>query len=401
MKMEIRYFDHAATTRLHPEVLQSMLPYLNENYGNASSIYAIGQYAKKAVEDAREKVAKAIGAEPMEIYFTGCGSESDNTALKGIAEAHKDKGNHIITSKIEHPAILETCKTLEKQGFEVTYLDVDDEGIIDLEQLENAITDRTILISIMFANNEIGTIQPIPEIGEIANKHKVLFHTDAVQAVGNIAIDVKAMHIDLLSLSAHKFYGPKGVGALYVKKGVKFHKFMDGGHQERNKRAGTENVPGIVGLGKAIEMAYENLEQNNQHLLALRDYYITKVQEKIPYVKLNGHPTKRLPGNANISFRFIEGESLLLNLDLKGICASSGSACTSGSLDPSHVLLAIGLSHEIAHGSLRISFGIDNTKEEVEYLIDALVDIVHTIREMSPLYEDFIEGRYNIEEKGR
>ncbi len=394
--MKIKYFDHAATTKLNEDVLKEMLPYLTEEYGNPSSIYSLGRSNKKAIEDAREKVAKVFNADAKEIYFTGSGSESDNTAIKGVAYANRKKGNHIITTKIEHPAVLDTCKSLEKDGFEVTYLNVDSEGLVDLEELKNAITDKTILITIMFANNEIGTIQPIEEIGKIAKQHKIYFHTDAVQAVGNIDIDVNKLNIDLLSLSAHKFYGPKGVGALYVRKTVRFNKFIDGGHQERNKRAGTENVAGIVGLSKAIEMACEKLEENNRHLKELRDLYISEIEAKIPYVKLNGHREKRLPGNANISFKFIEGESLLLNLDIKGICASSGSACTSGSLDPSHVLLAIGLIHEVAHGSLRVTFGIENTKEDVIELISELEEIVNRLREMSPLYEDFVDGTYTM-----
>ncbi|MBE5812216.1 MAG: cysteine desulfurase NifS [Clostridiales bacterium] len=386
------YVDNAATTKVDEEVLEEMIPFFSENYGNPSSIYGLGKTTKKAIDKAREQVAKAINAKPAEIYFTGCGSESDNTALKGVAYANKAKGNHIITSKIEHPAILDTCKALEKQGFEVTYLNVDENGLISLEELEKAITDKTILISIMFANNEIGTIEPIKEIGAIAKKHNVVFHTDAVQAVGNIKIDVDELNIDLLSMSGHKFHGPKGIGALYVRTGVRFDKFMNGGHQERNKRAGTENVAGIVGMGKAIELAYQNIDEKIKHKEELREYYFEQVTEKIPYIKINGDRVKRLPGNTNISFRFIEGEGLLLNLDLKGICASSGSACTSGSLDPSHVLLAIGLPHEIAHGSLRVSFSKYNTKEEVDTIVNSLVDIVGRLREMSPLYEDFIEG---------
>lgn len=385
------YFDNAATTKTDEEVLKVMLPYFSENYGNPSSIYKIGRENRKAVEEAREKIAKAINAENNEIYFTAGGSESDNTAIRGIAYAYKQKGNHIITSKIEHPAVLETCKLLEKEGFEVTYIGVDEKGIINIDELKNAIKETTILITIMFANNEIGTIEPIKEIGEIAKEHNIVFHTDAVQAVGSVEIDVKEMNIDSLSLSGHKLYGPKGIGALYVKKGVRFQKLINGGHQERNKRAGTENVPGIVGLGKAIELAYSNLKQHNKKIKELRDYYVQEVQKRIPYIKINGDMENRLPGNSNISFRFIEGEGLLLNLDLKGICASSGSACTSGSLDPSHVLLAIGLPHEIAHGSLRVTIGKYNTKEEVDYLIENLVEIVSRLRNMSPLYEDFIE----------
>ena len=389
--MENIYFDNAATTKLDEEVLQEMIPYLKENYGNASSIYKLGRESRKAVEDSREKIAKILNCKPNEIYFTAGGSESDNTAIKGIARANKSNGNHIITSKIEHPAVLETCKQLEKEGFEISYISVDENGIINLEELKKAIKPATVLITIMFANNEIGTIQPIEEIGEIAKENNIYFHTDAVQAVGSVKIDVKKLNIDSLSLSGHKFYGPKGIGALYVRTGVKFEKFVDGGHQERNKRAGTENVAGIVGIGKAIELAYNNLDEHNNKIKELRDYYVEQVKEKIPYIKINGDMEKRLPGNSNISFRFIEGEGLLLNLDLKGICASSGSACTSGSLDPSHVLLAIGLPHEIAHGSLRITIGKYNTKEEIDYLVKNLVEIVNRLREMSPLWEEFIE----------
>lgn len=385
---KIRYFDHAATTATKEEVLKEMLPYFTLNYGNASSIYSIGRRSKKAVEESRHKVANAIEAEAKEIYFTSCGSESDNLAIKGVAFANKERGNHIITTKIEHPAVLHTCQHLEREGFRVTYLNVDSEGLINLKELEEAITPQTILISIMFANNEIGTIQPIKEIGEIAKKHNIYFHTDAVQAIGNVRINVNELNIDLLSMSAHKFYGPKGMGALYVRTGVKFEKIQDGGHQERNMRAGTENVAGIVGIGKAIELAYENFDEYNKKLTDLRDYYFSQVEEKIPDIKINGHRTKRLPGNANISFKFIEGESLLLYLDARGICASSGSACTSGSLDPSHVLLAIGLPHEIAHGSLRVTFGDDNSKEDVDFLVDTLVEIVAKLRQMSPLYEE-------------
>ena len=386
------YFDNAATTRTDDEVLKEMLPYFSQSYGNPSSIYKIGRENRKAVEEAREKVAKAINAEPNEIYFTAGGSESDNTAIRGIAYAYKQRGNHIITSKIEHPAVLETCKQLEKEGFEVSYIGVDEKGIVNLEELKNSIKETTTLITIMFANNEIGTIEPIKKIGKIAKENNIIFHTDAVQAVGSVKIDVKEMNIDSLSLSGHKFYGPKGIGALYVKKSVRFQKFVNGGHQEKNKRAGTENVPGIVGLGKAIEVAYSNLEEHNKKIKELRDYYVEEVKKRIPYIKINGDMENRLPGNSNISFRFIEGEGLLLNLDLKGICASSGSACTSGSLDPSHVLLAIGLPHEIAHGSLRITIGKYNTKEEVDYLLNNLEEIVSRLRNMSPLWEEFIEG---------
>ena len=386
------YFDNAATTKLDGDVLNDMMPYLTDNYGYASSIYKLGKTSRKAVEEAREKVANILNCKPNEIYFTAGGSESDNTAIKGIARANKSKGNHIITSKIEHPAVLDSCHDLEKEGFEVSYISVDENGTIDLEELKKEIKPTTILISVMTANNEIGTIQPIKEIGQIAHEHNIYFHTDAVQAIGNIKIDVNEMNIDSLSLSGHKFYGPKGIGALYVKNGVSFNKYISGGHQERNKRAGTENVAGIVGLAGAMERAYKELEEHNKKISELRDYYESSILEKIPYVKVNGNVKNRLPGNSNISFRYIEGEGLLLNLDLKGICASSGSACTSGSLDPSHVLLAIGLPHEIAHGSLRISIGKYNTKEEIDYLIDSLVEIVSKLRNMSPLWEEFMEG---------
>ncbi|NLY78167.1 MAG: cysteine desulfurase NifS [Tissierellia bacterium] len=381
------YMDNAATTRVKKEVLEEMLPYFSENYGNPSSVYTLGSKSKNAVEIARERVAKAINAKPSEIFFTAGGSEADNWAIKGVAFANRNKGNHIITSKIEHHAVLHTCEYLEKQGFRVTYLDVDEYGIVDLEQLKESITDETILITIMFANNEIGTIQPIKEIGEIAKSHGIYFHTDAVQAVGHINIDVDDLNIDLLSMAAHKFYGPKGVGALYVRKGVKLDSLIAGGGQERSRRAGTENVPGIVGMGKAIELAYEHLEESNKKLIELRDRLINKVFENIDHVRLNGHPTQRLPGNVNLCFEFIEGESMLLSLDMEGIAASSGSACTSGSLEPSHVLLAIGLPHEIAHGSLRLSLGDFNTEEEVDYVVEKLTEIVSRLRAMSPLYE--------------
>lgn len=381
------YMDNAATTRVKQEVLEEMLPYFTENYGNPSSIYTLGSKSKNAIEIARERVAKAINADPKEIFFTAGGSEADNWAIKGVAFANRNRGNHIITSKIEHHAVLHTCEYLEKQGFKVTYLDVDEYGVVDLDQLKNSITEDTILITIMFANNEIGTIQPIKEIGQIAKEHGIYFHTDAVQAVGHVKIDVDELNIDLLSMAAHKFYGPKGVGALYVRKGVKIDPLIAGGGQERNRRAGTENVPGIVGMGKAIELAYEHLEENNERLIRLRDKLIKKVFENIDHVRLNGHPTNRLPGNVNLCFEFIEGESMLLSLDMEGIAASSGSACTSGSLDPSHVLLAIGLPHEIAHGSLRLSLGDFNTEEEVDYVVEKLTEIVARLRAMSPLYE--------------
>lgn len=389
----IKYFDHAATTALDEEVLKEMLQYLSVEYGNPSSIYSIGRKAKRAIEEARNRVAFAINCDAKEIYFTGCGSESDNIALKGIAYANREKGNHIITSKIEHPAILNTCRTLEKEGFNVTYLDVDEDGLINIEDLKSNITNKTILISIMFANNEIGTIQPIEEIGKIAKERSILFHTDSVQAVGNVKIDVRKMNIDLLSMSAHKFYGPKGVGALYIKSGVKCNKLQDGGHQEKDMRAGTENVAGIVGLGKAIQIAYCNLDEYNNKLKSLRDYYETQVNENIPYIKFNGHRTKRLPGNSNISFKFIDGEALLLNLDMNGICASTGSACSSGSTNPSHVLLSIGLPDSTARGSLRVTFGKENTKEDVDYLVESLIKIVDNLRNMSPEYLEFIKER--------
>lgn len=389
--MKTVYFDNAATTKLDEKVLESMMPYFGENYGNASSIYKLARDARKAVEESREKIAKIINCKPSEIYFTAGGSESDNTAIKGIARNYKNKGNHIITSKIEHPAVLDSCKELENEGFEVSYISVDENGIINLEELKRAIRPTTILITVMFANNEIGTIEPIKEIGEIAKENNIYFHTDAVQAMGSLKIDVKELNIDSLSMSSHKFYGPKGVGALYVRDGVGFKKYISGGHQEKNKRAGTENVPGIVGMASALELAYSEVDEHNAKIKELRDYYEKEIEEKIPYIKMNGDREKRLPGNSNISFRFIEGEGLLLNLDLKGICASSGSACTSGSLDPSHVLLAIGLPHEIAHGSLRISIGKYNTKKEVDYLIEQLVEIVNRLREMSPLWEKFVE----------
>ena len=372
----IKYLDHAATTGVKKEVLKEMLPYFNIEYGNPSSIYGIGRSVKRAIEGAREKVAKAINAKPNEIYFTGCGSESDNLAIKGIAYALKEKGNHIITSRIEHHAVLNSCKSLERDGFKVTYLNVDKDGLINLQELKETITDKTILITIMTANNEIGTIEPIEEIGKIAKKNNVYFHTDSVQAIGNIKIDVQKMNIDSLSMSAHKFYGPKGVGALYVKEGVPFIKLQDGGHQEKNKRAGTENTAGIIGLGKAIELAYKNIDEYNDKLQKLRDYYISEVEKKIPGTILNGHRTKRLPGNANISFKGVNGGDLLLKLDEKGICASTGSACNTGSTEPSHVLVSIGLKPEYLQGSLRTTFGYENTKEDIDYLLSSLKEII-------------------------
>lgn len=380
---KIRYFDHSATTPVNPVVLKEMMPYFSLEYGNPSSMYTLGRNAKKAKEEARQKVARAINCNPNEIYFTACGSESDNLAIKGIAYANRYKGNHIITSRIEHPAVLNTCKTLEKEGFLVTYLNVDERGFINLEELRNSITNSTILITIMFANNEIGTIEPISQIGEIARMYNVIFHTDAVQAVGNIKIDVRQMNIDSLSMSAHKFYGPKGVGALYVKSNVNFKKIQDGGHQEKDKRAGTENVAGIVGLGRAIELANNNLFSYNRKLSFLRDYCITQIKNKIPDVKINGDMVKRLAGNVNISFNGIDGQDLLLKLDEKGICASSGSACSSGSKSASHVLTAIGLTENLSRSTLRITFGNENTKEDVDYLIEFLVESVKTLKRIS------------------
>lgn len=383
----IIYFDHAATTKVKEAVLKEMLPFFNVEYGNPSSMYSIGRRAKKAIEEAREKVAKGINANPKEIFFTGCGSESDNIAIKGIMYANKEKGDHIITTKIEHPAVINTCKALEKEGFNVTYLNVNSDGLIDLEELKSSITDKTILISVIFANNEIGTIQPIEEIGKIANERNIYFHTDSVQAIGNCRIDVKSMNIDLLSMSAHKFYGPKGVGAIYIKEGVNCYKLQDGGHQEKDRRAGTENVAGIVGIGKAIELADENLDRYNKKLIELREYIISKIEEKIPNVKINGHREKRLPGNINISFNYIRGEDLLLNLDGKGICVSTGSACSSGTTSPSHVLLAIGLTKDMLDGAIRITIGEENTKEDADFLIDCLVNIVERLRNRNPEYK--------------
>ncbi len=384
------YLDNAATTRTAPEVVEAMLPYFTENYGNPSSVYRFAAKNKCGVDRQREAIAEILGANANEIYFTAGGSESDNWAVKAAAEAYQEKGNHIITTKIEHHAILHTAEYLEKQGYDVTYLDVDEDGLVDTDELEKAIRPETILISVMFANNEIGTVQPIKEIGRIAKEHGILFHTDAVQAFGQIPIQVDGLGIDMLSASGHKLNGPKGIGFLYIRKGVKIRSFIHGGAQERRRRAGTENVPGIIGLGTAAKRAARTMEERAERESALRDYLISRVMAEIPHTKLNGHATKRLPNNANFSFRFVEGESLLLNLDMKGICASSGSACTSGSLDPSHVLLAIGLPHEIAHGSLRLTLGEDTVKEEIDYVVDALKEIVKRLREMSPLYEDFI-----------
>ncbi len=387
---KIVYMDNSATTPTKSEVLEEMKPYFTEKYGNPSSIYSLARETKAAIEKSREKVAKVLGANPDEIYFTAGGSESDNWTLKGIAYANQNKGNHIITTKIEHHAVLHACEYLEKHGFEVTYLPVDEYGLINLDDFKKAITDKTILVSVMFANNEIGTIEPIAEVGKICKDKGIYFHTDAVQAVGNVPINVKKMNIDLLSLSAHKFYGPKGVGALYIKKGVKINPLIHGGGQEGGRRAGTENVPGIVGLGKAIELAGESMDSHIERLTKLRDKLIGGIM-KIPYSKLNGHPVKRLPGNVNVCFRFIEGESMLLLLDGMGVCGSSGSACSSGSLDPSHVLLAIGLPPEIAHGSLRLTLGDFTTEEDVDYVLGLLPKFVKRLRDMSPLYEEFIK----------
>lgn len=388
---KIIYLDNAATTRTAPEVVDAMLPYFTENYGNPSSIYGFASANKEVIARQRETIADVLGAKANEIYFTAGGTESDNWALTATAEAYGAKGKHIITSRIEHHAVLHTCAYLEKRGYEVTYLDVDENGLVDPRKVEEAIRPDTILISIMAANNEIGTIQPIREIGEIAHAHGVLFHTDAVQAFAQIPINVDECHIDMLSASGHKLNGPKGIGFLYIRKGVKIRSFIHGGAQERKRRAGTENVPGIAGLGKAVELAAATMEERAAKETELRDYAISRIEKEIPYCRLNGDRVKRLPNNINFSFRFIEGESMLIKLDFKGICASSGSACTSGSLDPSHVLLAIGLPHEIAHGSLRMTLGADTTKEDIDYTVDCLKEIVEEIRSMSPLYEDFMK----------
>lgn len=392
MDKKIIYLDHAATTATRPEVVEAMLPYFTENYGNPSTVYDLGAKNKTVVTESRETIAKALGTEAANIYFTAGGSESDNWALVATAEAYKNKGNHIITSKIEHHAILHTCEYLEKErGYEVTYVDVDENGVIKLDELKKAIRPTTILISVMFANNEIGTIQPIKEIGAIAHEHGILFHTDAVQAFGQLPINVDELNIDMLSASGHKLNGPKGIGFLYIRKGVKIRSFIHGGAQERKRRAGTENVPGIVGLGKAVEIAVATMDERIKKETELRDHLIDRILAEIPYTRLNGDRDCRLPNNANFSFQFIEGESLLIMLDMAGICGSSGSACTSGSLDPSHVLLAIGLPHEIAHGSLRLTLGEDNTMEEMDYVVDKIKGIVERLRSMSPLYEDFVK----------
>ena len=389
------YLDNAATTKTAPEVVDAMLPYFSEYYGNASTIYSLGAESKKAMDHARQTIADSLGAKPEEIYFTAGGSESDNWALKATAEAYASKGKHIITTKIEHHAILHTCEYLEKRGFEITYLNVDRDGLISLDELKAAIRPDTILISVMFANNEIGTIEPIAEIGEIAKEHGVLFHTDAVQAYAQVPINVDEMHIDMLSASGHKLNGPKGIGFLYIRKGVKIRSFVHGGAQERSRRAGTENIPGIVGLGAAVERAMRIMDSKTQREIELRDYLIGRLENEIPHCWLNGHRTKRLPNNINFSFLFIEGESMLIMLDMKGICASSGSACTSGSLDPSHVLLAIGLKHEEAHGSLRLTLSEDSTKEEMDIVAEEVKTIVQRLRDMSPLYEDFLKSQKN------
>jgi cysteine desulfurase len=392
------YMDHSATTYTRKEVLEAMIPYFTEHFGNPSSIYGIAHDSKKAIDIARVQTAKALAADPDEIYFTSGGSESDNWAIKGIALANRKRGNHIITTQIEHHAVLHTCQFLENEGFDVTYLPVDQYGLVNPVDLEKAITEKTILISIMYANNEIGTIEPIVELGAIARKHKVYFHTDAVQVIGSIPIDVKAQNIDLLSLSAHKFYGPKGTGALYIKKGVRIENLIHGGGQERRRRAGTENIAGIVGLGKAIEMATADIPEHSARIRAMRDRLIKGVLEKIPNTRLNGHPEKRLPGNFNVSFEFIEGESMLLWVDDEGICASTGSACTSGSLEPSHVLLATGLPVEISHGSLRLSLGDANTEKDVDFVLEVLPRVVKKLRDMSPLYQKSgKEGGCNVQ----
>lgn len=385
------YFDHAATTPVKDEVLKAMLPYFTDNYGNASTVYQLGQKSRAALDDARARVAAVLNCKPNEIFFTGSGSEADNWAIKGAAHANKAKGNHIITSAIEHHAVLHTCKALEKEGFEVTYLPVDEYGRVSVEDVKNAVKDTTVLITIMFANNEIGTIEPIKEIAEIAKEHKILFHTDAVQAVGAVPIDLRELNVDMLSMSAHKFNGPKGVGALYVRQGVRIENLIEGGAQERGKRAGTENLPGIIGLATALELAVKSIDEKDKKISAMRDYIIEKIEAAIPYCRLNGHREYRLPGNVNFSFEYIEGESMLLWLDINNIAASSGSACTSGSLDPSHVLLAIGLDHATAHGSLRVTIGEENTYEEADFLIKTLTETVDKLRKMSPLFEG-VEG---------
>ena len=389
--MKTIYLDNAATTRTSPAVVEAMLPYFSEHYGNPSAIYGLGQENKNAISEARGKIAAVLGAQDREIYFTAGGSEADNWALKAACEAYGAKGKHIITTRIEHHAILHTCEYLEQRGFDVTYVDVDEYGVVKMDELRAAIRPDTILISVMFANNEIGTLQPVGEIGALARERGILFHTDAVQAFGQVPIDVDALHIDMLSASGHKFHGPKGIGFLYIRQGVKIRSFLHGGAQERKRRAGTENVPGIIGMAKAAEIARETMAERAAQERALRDHLIRRVLEEIPYSRLNGHPSDRLPNNASFCFRFIEGESLLILLEQHGICGSSGSACTSGSLDPSHVLLAIGLPHEIAHGSLRLTLSEETTREEIDTTVDALKEIVARLRSMSPLYEDFVK----------
>ena len=387
---KIIYLDNAATTKTDARVVEEMLPYFTAYYGNPSSVYEMSAPCKKAIADARACIAEAMGAKANELYFTGGGTESDNWAIKATAEAYREKGNHIITSKIEHHAVLHSCEYLENRGFEVTYLDVDECGVVKLEELKKAIRPTTILITIMFANNEIGTIQPIKEIGAIAKANGILFHTDAVQAFGHVPINVDEYHIDMLSASGHKLNGPKGIGCLYIRTGIKTRSFMHGGAQERKRRGGTENVPGIIGFGKAVRLAFENLQQRAEKERALRDYLMKRVLAEVPFTRVNGHRINRLNNNANFAFQFIEGESLLIMLDMEGICGSSGSACTSGSLDPSHVLLAIGLPHEIAHGSLRLTLSEENTREEIDYVVEKIKSIVQRLRDMSPLYEDYI-----------
>ncbi len=387
------YLDHAATTPMHPEVIDAMTEVMKNIYGNASSVYHVGQDAKTMLEEARNSVAKSLNCLPVEVYFTGCGSEADNWAIKGYAMANRQKGNHIITTKIEHHAVLHPCEYLEKNGFEVTYLPVDETGLVSLEDVKNAIKDTTILISVMYANNEVGTIEPIAEIAKIAKEQGICMHTDAVQAVGAEAIDFQALGVDMLSLSAHKFGGPKGVGALIIRKGVRMIPFMHGGAQERSKRAGTENLAGIVGLAKALEISVATLPEKQAKIKEMRDYLISEIEANIPYIRFNGHKERRLANNVNFCFRYIEGESLLLMLDINGICASSGSACTSGSLDPSHVLLALGLPHEIAHGSLRLTLSANTTKEELDYTVSKLKEIVHRLRLMSPIYDMSLEEK--------
>jgi len=391
--MERIYLDHNATTPVHPEVLEAMLPYYRDKFGNASSVHSYGREAREAIDEAREQVAELIGADPREIVFTSGGTESDNFAIKGVAFLNKDKGNHIITSAIEHHAVLNTCKYLERKGFEVTYLRVDEYGVVDLNQLVDSITDRTVLITIMHANNEIGTIQPLEEIGRIAKERGIPLHTDAVQTVGKIPLSVDELQVDLLSLSGHKIYGPKGVGALYVRRGMRLEKLIHGGHHERNRRAGTENVPGIVGLGKAAQLALKNMDREREHLWKLSERLKEGIMKRVEFVRQNGHPQNRIPNTINLSFEFVEGESIVLGLDIHGICVSTGSACTSGSLEPSHVLMALGVPPELAHGSVRFSLGSGNTEEEMDYTVEKVAEVVERLRIMSPLYADAMRKR--------